>query len=420
MPKIRAIICGIIPSPLRGRGFFISLFLLLSSPALAALDDTRAQLEKTEQELNASRKKAEKLERELGEVRRDMERMSRDVTRIAADLQKGEKELSGFEETLRGLEKEREKKKKTAAKQQAQLEGATSAMIRLAQAPDGSALALPGKFLDKARAAQTLAMLSQTIRAQAEALNHELADLRALEQVIAGKRDEIETKNKVLAEKRTSLDDLLARRKQAMEEIYAASAGEKKRIERLVTDSRSLASLLASLEEEHSRQEDTRYNHIGVPVSKPVERPAVKTARNSGKNSRPLTKGALRLPAEGTIIHKFGESRGSNDTLKGIEIRARAGGRIIAPHEGEVLFTGPFLNYGKMVILRHSNRHHTLLAGFSRVDCVPGQFLLEGEPIGVMGNAEVERTLYMELREQGKPVDPAPWIARYRTYLASK
>ena len=52
-----------------------------------------------------------------------------------------------------------------------------------------------------------------------------------------------------------------------------------------------------------------------------------------------------------------------------------------------------------------------VLAGFSRIDSVLGQWLLAGEPVGVMGHpADGKPTLYIELRRSGVPINPVPWL----------
>ncbi len=83
---------------------------------------------------------------------------------------------------------------------------------------------------------------------------------------------------------------------------------------------------------------------------------------------------------------------------------------MTAPFDGEVVYTGPFLNYGQLVIIRHSDDFHTLLAGLVKIDVNVGQFLLEGEPIGAMGESDSGNRLYVELRHKNQPIDPAPWI----------
>ena len=64
-----------------------------------------------------------------------------------------------------------------------------------------------------------------------------------------------------------------------------------------------------------------------------------------------------------------------------------------------------------MVIIHHSDNFHTLLAGLQKIDVEVGQFLLEGEPIGAMGDDADEQELYVELRKDNQPIDPAPWMS---------
>ena len=45
------------------------------------------------------------------------------------------------------------------------------------------------------------------------------------------------------------------------------------------------------------------------------------------------------------------------------------------------------------------------------LDTSVGQEVLAGEPIGQMGQNKSD--LYMEIRANGQPVDPAPWLSRW-------
>jgi septal ring factor EnvC (AmiA/AmiB activator) len=41
-----------------------------------------------------------------------------------------------------------------------------------------------------------------------------------------------------------------------------------------------------------------------------------------------------------------------------------------------------------------------------------GQYVLSGEPIGVMGTPKRESpSLYVELRRNSQPINPTPWLA---------
>jgi septal ring factor EnvC (AmiA/AmiB activator) len=46
----------------------------------------------------------------------------------------------------------------------------------------------------------------------------------------------------------------------------------------------------------------------------------------------------------------------------------------------------------------------------ARIDCQVGQHLIAGEPVGVMIDSEDRPALYVELRHQGQPINPLPWL----------
>ena len=62
------------------------------------------------------------------------------------------------------------------------------------------------------------------------------------------------------------------------------------------------------------------------------------------------------------------------------------------------------------LIIEHGEGYHTLLAGMARIDGTVGQHLTTGEPVGVMGQGEGKPLLYVELRHNGQPVNPLPWL----------
>lgn len=121
----------------------------------------------------------------------------------------------------------------------------------------------------------------------------------------------------------------------------------------------------------------------------------------------------LLMPAHGRLIRRYGQ-RGQNGspTSKGITIATREGAQVIAPFDGKVVYAGEFRGYGLILIIEHGKRYHTLLAGVERVDAVVGQWILAGEPIGVMTDDGVRKPeLYLELRRNGQAINPLPWLA---------
>jgi murein hydrolase activator len=68
-----------------------------------------------------------------------------------------------------------------------------------------------------------------------------------------------------------------------------------------------------------------------------------------------------------------------------------------------------------LLIVDCGGGYHGVLAGFDKLDVKVGQQVVAGEPVGVMptwepGSSGNRPALYVELRQDGKPVNPAPWL----------
>jgi septal ring factor EnvC (AmiA/AmiB activator) len=93
-----------------------------------------------------------------------------------------------------------------------------------------------------------------------------------------------------------------------------------------------------------------------------------------------------------------------------------AGGGVIAPFDGRIVYAGPFANLGLVLIIRHGAGYHSVFAGLGRIDGKVDQWLVAGEPVAAMPAATSPPSgdgsvLYFELRRDGQPVDPQPWLA---------
>ncbi|CAA7612428.1 Membrane-bound metallopeptidase [Candidatus Terasakiella magnetica] len=149
----------------------------------------------------------------------------------------------------------------------------------------------------------------------------------------------------------------------------------------------------------------------------------VETAAREAAATRPVrvekpfsqAMGKLPYPARGKVVLGYGQANDVGHVTKGVTIRTRKLAQVIAPYDGQVVFAGPFRGYGLLLIIEHSEGYHTLLAGMAEVDCTVGQRLLAGEPVGVMGQDETNPDLYVELRHNGQPVNPLPWLTAHKS-----
>ena len=123
-------------------------------------------------------------------------------------------------------------------------------------------------------------------------------------------------------------------------------------------------------------------------------------------------------------LRDFGAADGIGGTEKGMSIATRQGAQITAPCDGWVVYSAPYRSYGQLLIINAGAGYHVVLAGMERILVDVGQFVLTGEPVGVMGNGpnvasaltagvagSSQPVLYVEFRKDGSPVDPNPWWA---------
>jgi septal ring factor EnvC (AmiA/AmiB activator) len=111
------------------------------------------------------------------------------------------------------------------------------------------------------------------------------------------------------------------------------------------------------------------------------------------------------------MVISFGGISPTGDSARGITLATRPGAEVVAPFDGRVVFAGAFRGYGQILIIGHGDGYHSLVAGLDRIDSSVGQWLVAGEPIGRMSANEAKPRLYLELRHNGQPINPLPWLA---------
>jgi septal ring factor EnvC (AmiA/AmiB activator) len=123
----------------------------------------------------------------------------------------------------------------------------------------------------------------------------------------------------------------------------------------------------------------------------------------------------LVFPASGTVIRRFGDPLAGGGRSNGMTLTAAKGARAVSPAAGLVQYVGPVKGWGVIVILRLAGGYHLVLAGLDRTSVQVGQSVTEGQPVGWANDGrQAASELYLEVREQGSPVDPARWLVKNR------
>jgi septal ring factor EnvC (AmiA/AmiB activator) len=129
-------------------------------------------------------------------------------------------------------------------------------------------------------------------------------------------------------------------------------------------------------------------------------------------------RGSLPLPIDmGRLVKTFGRSVnerfGTVTYQKGIEIEAAQGTPVSAILPGTVEYDGWVKGLGNVLIVHHGAGFYSLSAHLFKVLKPKGTQVAQGETIGLVGdtgNSE-KPSLYFEIREKGKAVDPTAYFS---------
>lgn len=139
-------------------------------------------------------------------------------------------------------------------------------------------------------------------------------------------------------------------------------------------------------------------------------------------------KGSLALPVLGRVLRAYNEADAAGIARPGLVLATRPRALVTLPAPATIRYIGPLLDYGQVAVVEPAEGILIVLAGMGQVFGNLGEVLPEGAAIGLMGgqvaqtqafliepgqvgNSGRSETLYIEIRENGSPVDPGAWFA---------
>lgn len=401
------------------------------TPPAGAADaaEPRRQLDAVEKEIGKSQEQQRELRQDAERLQREVQAIGQKLADTAERVQAAELRLSDAEARAAALQAEIATQRQDLQANREELARLAETLARLARQPPGTALLAPGGTLQVVRGSRLLAAAGESIADQVAALNQRLARLAEHESDLATEQARLATEQSTLALERRRLADLLRQRE--LDEGHARQAGQQEslRLAGLTGQAADLKQLVRRLEEEaqarraaeeqarRAEQERQRAETESRQSQPRRAEPAVLQPADPGLAkdavAQPFAKarGLILSPVAGETIGQFGESNAAGQRARGWRIATRSEATVVAPYHGRVAFAGPFRDYGLVLILAHGDGYHVLLAGLARLHTEVGHSVRRGEPVGEMGRGEGERTLYLEVRAKGEPIDPAAWIA---------
>jgi murein hydrolase activator len=415
----------------------VGLNISAGTPSLAqassheAAANAQAQLQAIQDAISLSETRREELRLEIERMSGDRAQQNAELIAAAQRVKITEIEVASIEENLTSLLAEESEIRTRLDSADTDIASLLVALQRIGKNPPPALVIDPSDALSSARAAMLLSAVLPQLRQKADQVVADLNQLATIKQDVIKQKETLTARLSSLQEEQLRIATLIVARKRGVVIVTAELEAQEKQAEALAAEATSLNQLITTLKQriaavtEAAAAADAAETDGPVAQLSPetIEIALANTERTSPAVPFSAAKGYLLVPAAGVVVTEFGSNDGFGGISQGVSIATRAEAQVVSPSDGWVMYKGPYLNYGQIIIINPGQGHTILLAGLDEVSVDLGQFVLMGEPVGTMGSRTIGQTvttsagvlrptLYIELRNQDVPLDPAPWWSR--------
>lgn len=400
---------------------------LADPPPAGAEQDALAAVEAS---IGVSAERAAALKEEIEALRGDRARQSAELIAAAQRLKIAEAEVVAMEGRLGDLIVAELEVRGRLESASGTISGVLAALERISRSPPPVLIVDPSDALGSARSAILITAIVPQLQAKADELIADLGRLSAIKAAALEEEALLRANFEILEEEQLRIATLIAARRQGEERATAALEAEEAQAVALAARASSLKQLIDELSKQAQAvavaSQATAAANAGGTAPR-LEPEVIRLALANTERKEPAVpfaqaRGFLALPSSGVNVIEYGASDGFGGISEGLSIVTRAEATVVAPADGWVLYSGDYLNYGKIVILNTGQDYTILLAGLAEVSVGYGQFVLMGEPVGTMGSRTIGQTvttsagvsrptLYIEMRKSNEPIDPTGWWA---------
>ena len=416
----------------------------------AAPEALAPRLDEIERSIEATKSARERLAREAAAIDRELAELRQRSIRIAAAIQANEAREADILARIDMLAEIEAAQSAALEQRRVELAALVMALQRIARQPRESLLVAPESPIDTARRAKLLGYAVPHVEAKAVELSGEVDRLAATRAGLAAERAALFDRQEQLAADRRVLAGLIERKARLHVETAAEQRAAQQRLERLARQSSDVRALIDRLVAERQRREAAEQRQREETARRTAEREAAervaagrraaleraaeeatrqaaqREAANRQASLPPPApsrehgspdglaepQGQMAPPVRGRLVLGYGHPADNGQIHRGVTFETRPGAQVVAPFAGQIAFAGPFRTYGLILIIEHSEGYHTLLAGLGRIDTAVGQRVAAGEPVGAAEETDAANPrFYVELRRNGQPIDPLPWLA---------
>jgi murein hydrolase activator len=370
--------------------------VLAQSAEERELRELRSRIEALQKDLERSEGTRAEARDALRESERAISQANRRIFQIAAQR----RELNAEIARLQRAQKEAESR--IAAEQ----EEISSLLYRQYVNGQPAALRLLLNRQDPNETARQLQYLGYVSRARAEmigSLRENLDNLRSVTEETRKKNTELRALEAEEATEKARLERERAARQRVIAGASTQIAQHRRQISTLQRDEQRLTQLIERLAKEAARaREQARLRNRALPDA----------SANAAAFAR--LKGRLRLPVIGELANRFGSPREDGGlSWRGLFISAKTGQEVKAIAPGKIVYADWLRGFGNLMIIDHGGGYMSLYGNNESLLKQVGDDTRAGDTIASVGNSggNPDSGLYFELRHQGRPFDPLPWVS---------
>ncbi len=390
LPPVRQALALLLAAGLLGPGAVHAAKKGRRKPAPAAHDESQT-IHQAQRTLEEKKRRAQELQPEIRQREREertvlveLDRRDHELATLRGEIRAHKDEIAYTEAQLAAV---RTRQRATTG-ELARSHEALGGLLRTWQAEDGEGLAREVSLWHGAAQADRLssARLTRFELLQSEARQSEyLAHLTGLRRDLAAKERQMEAARR--------------RRRQFLDRVRLEKFQKESEVRELAEQRRNLERVVDRyVDEARRRNEARRQAALHIPSSARV--------------------GQLVWPVRGAVVRPFGRGRHEEFNAAvfstGIEIRAAEGSPVRAAAGGRVAYSDWLQGYGRVMIVDHGSNFYTLYGHLEEARMTKDMPVERGAVLGTVGDTGTlgTPTLYFEVRRNGRPADPLPFLGR--------
>jgi len=353
--------------------------------------EVRAELEAVQKQITELQKERKKKGAKLSRIERELKDSEQAESKARSELRSVRNKLSKVQKRRDELRAEQRREQQAMTNMQAEL----AVQMRLAYMQGQEQwLKLVLSQQDPAALGRRLTWYEYLARQRTdliEGVQEKLASLAVLAEEIAAETEALEELEKNAARSLARVEAARKEREAAVKALRKDIDSNEKRLLALNKQAKELDELVEALARV-------------LPAMPAV--PAGPFAKQ---------KGTLAWPVKGKRRKNYGERRGNSQLRwNGVLIAAPRGNNVRAFYHGRVVFADWLQGMGLLIIVEHGDGYMSLYGHNQELLHGVGSWVQPGEIIAKVGDSggQQEPAVYFELRKNGEPVSPVPWIKK--------